>query len=351
MLLKLNQIIIFSLIAFFLAIALYPIYIKILTKLKAWKNLRENDVTGQESKIFNELHKHKAWTPNMGGWLFLLIMLIMIGISLGLEYKWTTNYSLLTRKETYIILFGFFSMGLLWFLDDVMNMLWFSKVKWLSAKTKLIWMFILAWFISRRFYVKVWSHSINLRPITWEVNLWLLYPIFTFIFTVVIVNAINITDGLDGLAWWTMVIILMVFGIIAFFMWTYLTTAIIWIIMAILLAFLRFNINPAKIFMWDSWAYALWWFLSSLIYLLNINFWIVLPFLLIFLIFIINLWSSGLQIFRKKVFHKKLFPVAPLHHLFEHQWVKETNIVMKARLIQWVLAAVTLILMFYQINS
>ena len=350
MLLKLNQIILFSLWAFFLALILYPIYIKLLIKLKAGKTIRENDATGQESKIFTSLHQHKAWTPNMGWWLFLVIMLIMIWVSYILKAKWITNYSIVTRQETYIILFGFFSMWLLGFLDDFLNILWFGKVKWLSAKTKLIWMFIFAWFISRRFYYKIWSQSINLRPFTWEINFWIFYPIITFFLTVWIVNAINITDWLDWQAWWLMIMILLMFWIVSFYRWTYLTTAIIWIIIAILLAFLWFNINPAKIFMWDSWAYALGWFISSLIYLLNIDVWIIIPFFLVFLIFIVNTWSSGLQIIWKKIFHKKLFPVAPLHHYYEHKWIKETTIVMKARLIQWVLATIALILMFYQFN-
>jgi len=219
MLLKLNQILIFSLIAFSLAIWMYPIYIKVLQYLKAWKNIRENDVTGEKSTIFNELHQHKAGTPTMGGWLFLIIMLVMIGLSLILQSKWSITYSLLTRKETYIILFGFFSMWILGFLDDLLNILWVSKVKWLSAKGKLLWMFIFAWFISRWFYAKLWSNTINIRPLGWEINIWLFYPIFTFFFTVFIVNAINITDWLDGLAWWTMIIILWIFAIISFFMW------------------------------------------------------------------------------------------------------------------------------------
>jgi phospho-N-acetylmuramoyl-pentapeptide-transferase len=79
-----------------------------------------------------------------------------------------------------------------------------------------------------------------------------LYPIITFFITVSIVNAINITDGLDGLAGGLMVIILMILGIVTFFYQTYIATTVIIILVAVLLAFLRYNINPAKIFMGDS---------------------------------------------------------------------------------------------------
>jgi len=78
---------------------------------------------------------------------------------------------------------------------------------------------------------------------------------------------------------------------------------------------------------------------------------IFLPFIILFLLFIIDLTSSFLQIFRKKYFKKKLFLVAPLHHLFEKKGINETTIVMKARFIQGLLAAITVILLFYQVSK
>jgi phospho-N-acetylmuramoyl-pentapeptide-transferase len=123
------------------------------------------------------------------------------------------------------------------------------------------------------------------------------------------------------------------------------------ILIAVLIAFMFFNINPAKIFMWDSGALALWWFLASLLYLLNMRIGIFIPFIVLFWIFILEVWSSALQMFWKKRFKRKLFPMAPLHHFFEHKWIPETTIVMKAWMIQWLLAAITLIAIFYQINT
>jgi len=91
MLIKLNSIILFSLLAFFLGMVLYPIYIKILKRLKVWKTIREDSVTGEKSTIFSKLHKHKAWTPTMWWWLLLIITLIMIGISLLVQKWWWIN--------------------------------------------------------------------------------------------------------------------------------------------------------------------------------------------------------------------------------------------------------------------
>lgn len=350
MLVKLNQIILFSLGAFFLAVILYPIYIRILKKCKAGQKIRESAVTGEASPIYNKLHWHKSWTPTMWWGLFIIVMAIMIGISYFLKRKWRITYSLVTRSETYILLFGFFSMWLIGIVDDYLNIKWIWKVKWLNARAKLIWMFLFAWFISWWFYYKLWVDYINLWPIAGKIDIWIFYPILTFLITISIVNAINITDGLDGLAGWLISIILFVLAVVLFFNGTYLATTIVGILIATVIAFMFFNINPAKIFMWDSGALALWWLIASLLYILNMRMGIFIPFLIMFGIFIVDTASSFLQILSKKYLKKKLFPTAPLHHYFEYKWIAEYTIVMKARLIQGLLAMITLIAIFYQIS-
>ncbi len=78
---------------------------------------------------------------------------------------------------------------------------------------------------------------------------------------------------------------------------------------------------------------------------------IIIPFIILFGLFIVDLATSFLQIFRKKYFKKKLFVVAPLHHLFEKKGIGETTIVMKAWFIQGLLAAITIIIIFYQVSK
>lgn len=351
MLLKLNAIIIYSLIAFSIAIVLYPFYISLCKRRKVWKQIRETAVTGEKAIIFTDLHKHKSGTPNIGWWLFLIVMLFMIWWAELLQHRDIINNSLVNRQETYIILFGFFSMGILGLIDDYLNVKWRGTIKWLSAKGKLIWMFIISAFISRWFYTKLWVDYINLWPLWGKRDLGIFYPIITFFVTISIVNAINITDWLDGLAWWLMTIILIILAVTTFFYQTYIATTIIAITIAMLLAFLRYNINPAKIFMGDSGAFALWWLLASLLYILNMRGWIFVPFIILFAIFITEVASSWLQILSKKFLKRKLFPVAPLHHYFEKKWHPETAIVMKAWVIQWLLAAITIIMLFYQIQT
>jgi len=315
------------------------------------KTIRESSVTGEQSKIFSKLHEHKQWTPTMWGGIFLLVMILMVWISFLLQKNNIINNSLFNRQETYIILFGFFSMWLIGLLDDILNIRGYGKVKWLSAKAKMIGMVVFSAFISRRFFTRLWVDYINLWPIAGKISIGLFYPIITFFITIAIVNAINITDGLDGLAGGLMTFVLFVLAILLFFNQTYIAATVIGIVIAMLVAFMFYNIHPAKIFMWDSGAFALWWLIASLLYLLNMRSWIFIPFILLFGLFIINIISSFLQIFWKKYFKRKLFAVAPLHHLFEHKWVLETTIVMKAWMIQGILAAVTIILLFYQASK
>lgn len=350
MLLKLDDIIIYSLLAFFLSLILYPLYIKLLEKIKAWKTIREDSTSWWKAEIFSKLHQHKTWTPTMWWWLIIFVVAVLVLFSYVLNWLWLITFTLVERSETYIILFAFFSMWFLGLIDDYLNIKWVGKVKWLTAKMKILWMFLFSAFISYWFYFRLWVSHIDLRPLFWTVDLWFFYILFTFILTVTIVNAINITDWLDGLVWWLMIIVLFVLWIITFFYWWYLATTVIWVVLWATLAFLWFNINPAKIFLWDSGALAFGWLVSSLIYLIDIRVGILLPFLILFAVFFLEITTSFIQIFFKRVFNKKIFPIAPFHHLLEYKWYPEHTIVMKLWVLQWVLAWVTLIMIFYQFH-
>lgn len=349
MILKLNSILLFLLSSFFISLAAYPAYIALLTKRKAGKQLRDDTITWEKASIFNALHKHKAGTPTMWGGLFLIVMAFMVLLSFGIQKLWLTNNTLFNRQETYILLFAFFSMWLLGLVDDILNIKWKSAIKWITAKMKLVRMFLFSAFISYWFVVKLGVDQFNLRPVWGQIDTWIRWSIIMFFITVALVNAINITDGLDGLVGGLMIIILPVLWVITLVFQRYLAAALIGILLWTLLAFLRFNINPAKIFMGDSWALAIGWFVATLVYLINIRFGILIPFLILFALFRIELWSSALQMFRKKVFKRKLFTVAPFHHLLEHTGHAEHTIVMKLRLIQWVLWAIASIMLFYQL--
>lgn len=345
---RLNYILIFWVLSFIVTFIWYPFFIKLLYKLKAWKTLRDDATSWWKATIFNELHKKKAWTPTMWAALILLVVFLFIILSIGFQYFWYIKYSLFNQRETYIVLFAFFSMWILWLIDDYLNIKWIWKVKWLSAKMKLVWMFLFSAFISYWMFYKLWIDYI----ILWnsEIHIWIFYLIFTFILTVVIVNAVNITDWLDGLAWWILLMILIALSIMTYFQHWYILTSVLSVIWASLVAFLRYNINPAKLFMWDSWALAFGWLISSVIYLLGIKLGIWTIIIPLLLIIFIELGSSFLQIWWKKIFKRKLFTIAPFHHNLEKRWYAEYTIVMKFWLIQAVLTTISIIIFFYQIS-
>lgn len=348
MLINLSLILSFTLITFVITLILYPFYIKLLKKLKAWKKIRDNTATGEKSEIFAKLHEHKAGTPTMGGGLFLLIMLAMIIVSLLLQHRGRIDNSLWNQQETYIILFWFFSMGAIGLIDDILNIKNVGKVKGLNIRAKMFGMIIFAAIISYWFYVKLGVDYINLRPLAGKIEIGIFFPILTFLATILIVNAINITDGLDGLAGGMSAIVLVVLAVATFLNQTYIATTVLWVCVATLLGFLFYNINPAKVFMGDSGAFALGWIIAATLYLLNMRIGILIPFLVLFALFIIELCSSWLQMSRKKIFKKKLFPIAPFHHYLEYKGMKECGIVMKLRLVQGILAVSAIVVLFWQ---
>lgn len=353
---KITSILLFSLAALFLGLLLYPLYIKLLQKLKFGKTIREDSVTWDKASIFRSLHGHKAGIPTMWWWLILIIVLMMIIISVIFKKLWYSTHSLIAREETYMLIFWFFSMWFIWLVDDILNIKGYGRKKGLNATTKTIWMFIIASFISYWFYVKLWVDSLYIRPINLifdispDLDIWYLFPVFAFLLIYWIVNAINITDWLDGLAWWMMSIILTTLVIPAIISQIYVTTTIVMIVVAALLSFMRYNISPAKVFMWDSGSFALWWLLATLILILNMRWMsIIIPFMILFWIFILEFMSSFLQIFWKKVLKRKLFTIAPFHHLLEAKGMPEATIVLKFWFIQAILATITIIMLFYQI--
>ncbi|MDR0860901.1 MAG: hypothetical protein LBO09_08265 [Candidatus Peribacteria bacterium] len=171
MLLNLSAILGFTLIAFIATLLLYPLYIKLLKKRKAGKTIRDNTATGEKSEIFAKLHEHKAGTPTMGGGLFLVMMLVMILVSI-LFQKWglITN-SLRNQQETYIILFGFFSMGVIGLIDDILNVKNVGTVKGLSIRAKMIGMILFSAAISYWFYVKLGIDYLNLWPLFGKIHI------------------------------------------------------------------------------------------------------------------------------------------------------------------------------------
>ena len=241
----------FTLTTFVGAIILYPLYIKLLRKLKAGKTIRSDSATWDKAVIFSKLHEHKAGTPTMWWGLFLLMMIGMVWISRISQKLWWTNYHLRNRQETYIILFWFFSMWLIWLIDDILNILNVWKVKWLNMRAKMLGLILFSWWISYWFYHVLWIDYINLAPIFSNViHLWRWFPVLTFIATIFIVNAVNITDWLDWLAGWLNIFVLITFAVALFISQRYLATTVLWICISTLVAFM-FSTSTQPKFLWE----------------------------------------------------------------------------------------------------
>ena len=294
----------YLLVAFVLTFALTPFYIKFLHKYKLWKQIREEGLVWKATE-FAKLHKDKTWTPTMWAWIILFMVLFLVVSSVIIKYYWNyfedifwirIRFSLLNRNETYLSLFTLFTVGLLGLVDDYMNVRWIWRTKGISAKFKMAWLITFAFAWAYWFYFKL-GHTSFYLPYLWNFNIWYFYiPLFVFII-ISMANAVNITDWLDGLAWWLLLFNYTIYAIITYNQKLLILSALCMIIVWALIAFLWFNIKPAQFYMWDVWALALWanlWIMAMMT-----NTLIVL--IIISWIYILEIISVIIQITSKKL--------------------------------------------------
>ncbi len=275
---------------------------------------------GQRISVFvGESHKKKNGIPTVGGLIFIIPTFITILI-MYLTGKININSNLL------IVLFVFISYALLGFIDDVMK-LRRKQNEGLTEIQKLFGQVIIA-VVFFYIYMKsgseplLWIHAFDLK-----VDLGWLYGFFILFMLVASSNAVNITDGLDGLAGGLSFIVTLVLGIIT---WTtdwlagYQDIAIFCFILAgAILGFLVYNTYPAKVFMGDTGSLALGGVLAAIAILTRRE----ITFIVAMGVFIIETLSVIIQVFSIFVFKKKVFLMTPLHHNFEKLGWKEQDIV------------------------
>lgn len=328
-------------LAFLLALALTPWFTKQLIKYKIEKNIRENSISGEKAVFFNELHAKKEGTPTMGGLLIWGTVLIVVLISRVLSAFGLFDRSLLNRKETWIPLFTLVTCGILGLIDDYLNVKGIGLTKGLNAKLKLFWQIIFGGFGAYWFYYKLGFSHVSI-PIPgasfWEIGLWYI-PLFILVI-VATANAVNFTDGLDGLASGLLIFAFGAFGIIAYAKGLLILTALCAVIIGALLAFLWFNIPPAKFYMGDTGSLALGATLGVIAMLTDQT--LILP--IIGFIFVIETLSVIIQLISKKFFKRKVFLIAPIHHHYEKKGWQEFTVVMRFWIIGSIFAAIGTIL-------
>lgn len=307
---KVTNAITLILLSFLLSLVIGKILIKLLTK---------KHVNQRLSVYLEEKHKAKKNTPTMGGLIFSITLLIMY-VCLYIFNKVTISFNIL------IVLFTFFSYSLIGFIDDFL-IIKRNNNKGLSEYSKLIMQIIVAIIFFYLFMIAgneplIWIHSLNIKiDITWYYGLFILFVL------VASSNAVNLTDGLDGLAGGLCLIAFLTFGIIAYnttWLLGYIEIAYAcFILVGGILGFLMFNINPAKIFMGDTGSLALGATLGSIAILTRHELLLVL----IGIVFVVETISCILQRFYYKLTKKRLFLMTPIHHSFEKKGYKETDIV------------------------
>ncbi len=298
------------LIGFVLAVIIAIILIPLLKKAHAGQSI---------SEYLRKSHSKKQGTPTMGGLIFI-IPTILVMIVLVLLDKIHFSYTLL------IILFTLLSYTLIGFIDDYLIIKKHDN-KGLTKMTKLLLQIIVA-IIFFYLFMKggneplLWIHSLNFK-----LDIGFLYGLFILFVLVAGSNAVNLTDGLDGLAGGLSIIAFATFGIIAWntgWLDGYEDIAILaFVLVGSLIGFLIFNINPAKVFMGDTGSLALGATLGA--YAIMTRHEVLL--VLIGIVFVIETLSCIIQMTYFKFTRKRIFPMTPIHHTFEKKGMREVDIV------------------------
>ena len=302
------------------------IIIPFLKKLKA----------GQNINIYVEAHRNKAGTPTMGGLIFIIPTFAI------------TLFLLLTGKIEYsvnlvIVLFVFLSYGLIGFLDDFISLRRKTN-KGLTQFQKILLQLIVAlvFYVLFRQYTAGDSYlRISDLGIDW--NLGWFYGVFILFLLVGSSNAVNLTDGLDGLAGGLSAIAFLAFGLIAMGSWWIEGNSdmgiFCFILMGSIIGFLVYNSNPAKVFMGDTGSLTLGATMATIAILTSHE----LSLAVIGGVFVIETLTVIIQISSVVLLKRRVFLMTPIHHHFERLGWRENDIVKLFWIVGFILSLCALI--------
>ncbi len=325
---------IFSLtfLSFAIAMAWTPLLTNFLYKHKLGKQIRE----GGNSPIFSAMHQKKSGTPTMGG---ILVWATVLVLSVAIYYfaLWFNHYftflNFLTRPQTLLPLGCLVAAALVGLVDDYLGVRKIGpKGGGLSVKHRLLVYTAIAIVAALWFYFRLDWDLVRV-PLVGNFNIgWWFIPFVIFVI-VATAFSVNEIDGLDGLAGGTLLISYFSFGAIAFAQGRFDLAAFCGAIVGALLAFLWFNITPARFFMGDTGAMSLGVTLAVIAILTNSV--LLLP--VIGFLYVVESGSVIMQVASKKLRGgKKIFLSAPIHHHFEAKGWPEAKVVMRF----WVVAGV-----------
>lgn len=309
--------------SFVLSMLLTPVYTKFAYKYSWWKKPRTDAVSGEQAKVYQKMHakKHTRHIPTMAG-MIGLVSLSVVTVLFNLD-----------RGQTWIPLMAAVGAGVIGLIDDIINLKGSGRgTAGLNFKLKLLLTTSIASAVSYWFVYRVGYNALHM-PFSGDLIIapFILFGIFVFVI-VATANAVNITDGLDGLAGGLLATAFAMFCLIAILQGNFGIAGFCLTMVGLLLSYLWFNIFPARFFMGDVGSFAFGTALAVVAIMLNAM--LLIP--VIGLMFVIEVASSALQLISKKIFGRKLFISAPIHHHFEAKGWPETKVTMRF----WVLGQI-----------
>ncbi|MEG2506339.1 MAG: phospho-N-acetylmuramoyl-pentapeptide-transferase [Longicatena sp.] len=295
-----------------------PKLIPFLHKIKFGQSVRKE---GPQS------HIAKTGTPTMGGIVFVIIPVLVLLI---------LDYQAFASKEMLIVVFAYIGYALIGFIDDFLIVVKKNN-DGLKPSIKFLMQSILA-IIFYFIYQSIAPTTIMIPVLHVSLDLGFLYFILVFIMFTAESNAVNLTDGLDGLSAGTSLIAIAPFIIFALLQSNKDLALFLLAVSGSLLGYLRYNLHPAKIFMGDTGSLAIGGLLAASAMILKQELLLVL----IGGVFVMELLSVVIQVTSYKLTKKRVFRMAPLHHHFELGGMKETQVVLMFWSLGFIFAAIGL---------
>lgn len=305
-------------------------FVNLLYKMKFTRKIQHTkDAEGQRTKIFDKFNNAKAGTPVGGGFLIIAVTfflyLILFPFVSFMGARITAAFQI--KEELNILFFTFISYGLLGLYDDIMKFFGFEKTGFfgLRMRYKFLIQWILAFIIAVLMFQNLKIDIINVPFL----GVWKLGPLFIPMAAFIIVsftNAFNITDGLDGLASGLLLICLFAFWLLSYSTLDTPLSVFIALWIGSLIAFLYFNIFPARIFLGDVGALSF----GATMAVVGLLIGKTTALIVIGGFFVVEVASSMIQILSKKFLKRKVFSVAPFHLWLRNKGWEEPKIVMRA---------------------
>ena len=310
-------------VGFIVVMVVMPKSIQFLKKLKFGQVEREEGLAS---------HKAKGGTPTMGGIVFILASIVVV---------YVLNFSFFQNPYVNLLTFAFLGFGLIGFLDDYLIV-----VRKTNEGLKPIYKYALqsvaaiAFYLLAKYFIPDFNSMITIPLLHMEVDLGWFYPVLVYFMFTAGSNAVNLTDGLDGLATGLSITATSVFVIFAIMNKNYEIAIYAMVIVGALLGFMYFNYHPARIFMGDTGSLALGGVLAALAVLTHQE----LLFIFIGGVFLIETLSVIIQVVSFKTRGKRVFKMAPIHHHFEMLGWSEQQVVISFWFLGFICGIISIVL-------